>query len=481
MRIRGLAMSGGREVAISAVFTALLVVSILFLPSVLLTSGRLGPSSAKEWPFLTAAKDGGGYPVSFAYLISASTGDAERATRLLAALYHPANSYLLHLDRDAPAEEHRRLAELVSGQPVYGRVGNVWIVGKPNLVTYRGPTMLSTTLHAMAVLLRVGRRWDWFVNLSASDYPLVTQDDLMEAFSRLPRDLNFIQHTSHLGWKIKKRARPVILDTALYQADRSELLRPSPNITTNRRGLPTAFKLFTVIDGRTHVHAQGRRGRCCRGASRSTAWWDGTTWRGRCCSTTPTSSPRRSSTSRRWPATPASSGTPPSTATCISSGGTRRPSSTRSTSAPRTTAGWCSAAPPSPASSGTATSCSTGSTGRSSSADRRPATTTTLITMITPPLALLLGTAGSSSATAGGAPRGRWGCAPTPGNPAGRGPSSPALGQEGSGSFSTRCCPEETSGSSSVGDPPSTTSTWSNSDDPIKCVMYIQKERKGIP
>ncbi|VAH15863.1 unnamed protein product [Triticum turgidum subsp. durum] len=202
MRIRGLAMSGGREVAISAVFTALLVVSILFLPSVLLTSGRLGPSSAKEWPFLTAAKDGGGYPVSFAYLISASTGDAERATRLLAALYHPANSYLLHLDRDAPAEEHRRLAELVSGQPVYGRVGNVWIVGKPNLVTYRGPTMLSTTLHAMAVLLRVGRRWDWFVNLSASDYPLVTQDDLMEAFSRLPRDLNFIQHTSHLGWKI---------------------------------------------------------------------------------------------------------------------------------------------------------------------------------------------------------------------------------------------------------------------------------------
>ncbi|KAM3408217.1 hypothetical protein ACQJBY_001419 [Aegilops geniculata] len=245
MRIRRLAMSGGREVAISAVFTALLVVSILFLPSVLLTSGRLGPSSAKEWPFLAAAKDGGGYPVSFAYLISASTGDAERAARLLAALYHPANSYLLHLDREAPAEEHRRLAGLVSGQPVYGRVGNVWIVGKPNLVTYRGPTMLSTTLHAMAVLLRVGRRWDWFVNLSASDYPLVTQDDLMEAFSRLPRDLNFIQHTSHLGWKIKKRARPVILDTALYEADRSELLRPSPNITTNRRGLPTAFKLFT--------------------------------------------------------------------------------------------------------------------------------------------------------------------------------------------------------------------------------------------
>lgn len=36
----------------------------------------------------------------------------------------------------------------------------------------------------------------------------------------------------------------MILDTALYEADRSELIRPA-NLTTNRRNLPTAFKLFT--------------------------------------------------------------------------------------------------------------------------------------------------------------------------------------------------------------------------------------------
>ena len=43
----------------------------------------------------------------------------------------------------------------------------------------------------------------------------------------------------------KHRVQPVILDTALYDADRSDLLRPSRNITTNRRSLPTSFKLFT--------------------------------------------------------------------------------------------------------------------------------------------------------------------------------------------------------------------------------------------
>lgn len=249
MRARAMGLSSiRREVLVSAVFTALLVASILLLPSLLLTGA--GPI---RWPSLSPSKDAGigeeeeeqaRYPVTFAYLISASTGDASRAARLLAALYHPGNSYLLHLDREAPAEEHRRLAELVSGRGVYARAGNVWIVGRPNLVTYRGPTMLTTTLHAIAVLLRLRRRWDWFINLSASDYPLVTQDDLMEAFAGLPRDLNFIQHTSHLGWKIKKRARPVILDTALYEDGRAELIRPV-NISTNLRRLPTAFKLFT--------------------------------------------------------------------------------------------------------------------------------------------------------------------------------------------------------------------------------------------
>ncbi|KAG6751958.1 hypothetical protein POTOM_044173 [Populus tomentosa] len=134
------------------------------------------------------------YPVTFAYLISASRGDAKRLTRLLKALYHPGNYYLIHVDSDAPEKEHREIAEFVSSDPVFGLVGNVWIVGKPNLVTYRGPTMLATTLHAMAILLRTCK-WDWFINLSASDYPLVTQDG--SAWTILSR--SFAEY-SIVGW-----------------------------------------------------------------------------------------------------------------------------------------------------------------------------------------------------------------------------------------------------------------------------------------
>ncbi|KAG5232879.1 glycosyltransferase family protein [Salix suchowensis] len=181
------------------------------------------------------------YPVTFAYLVSASRGDAKKLMRVLKALYHPGNYYLIHVDADAPEKERREIAEFVSSDPVFGLVGNVWIVGKPNLVTYRGPTMLATTLHAMAILLR-SCKWDWFINLSASDYPLVTQDDLIDAFSTLPRNLNFIQHSSRLGWKLNKRARPIMIDPALHSLNKSEIWW-----VMKQRSLPTAFKLYTDL------------------------------------------------------------------------------------------------------------------------------------------------------------------------------------------------------------------------------------------
>lgn len=94
------------------------------------------------------------------------------------ALYHPGNYYLIHVDREAPEEEHKEIARFVSSVAVFVELDNVWIVGKPNLVSYRGPTMLGTTLHSISILLRTAN-WDWFINLSASDYPLVTQDGMI--------------------------------------------------------------------------------------------------------------------------------------------------------------------------------------------------------------------------------------------------------------------------------------------------------------
>ncbi|KAG6741693.1 hypothetical protein POTOM_054970 [Populus tomentosa] len=179
-------------------------------------------------------------PPRFAYLISGSAGDGSMLKRTLQALYHPNNQYVVHLDRESSDEERLDLSNFVKDHPVFLRFGNVRMITKANLVTYRGPTMVANTLHAAAILLRESGDWDWFINLSASDYPLVTQDDLLHTFSYVPRDLNFIDHTSDIGWKEFQRAKPVIIDPGLYMTKKADVFW-----ITQRRSVPTAFKLFT--------------------------------------------------------------------------------------------------------------------------------------------------------------------------------------------------------------------------------------------
>ncbi|KAG0565863.1 hypothetical protein M758_7G018500 [Ceratodon purpureus] len=179
-------------------------------------------------------------PPKFAYLISGTKGDGFRMQRTLQALYHPHNYYLLHLDLEAPTRERVELARYVRKEPMYDEVKNVFMVGKANLVTYKGPTMVAATLHGAAILLRKVKDWDWFINLSASDYPLITQDDLLHVFSYLPKDLNFIEHTSDIGWKEFQRAKPIIIDPGLYLDKKTDIFW-----ATQRRAIPTAFRLFT--------------------------------------------------------------------------------------------------------------------------------------------------------------------------------------------------------------------------------------------
>jgi len=105
--------------------------------------------------------------------------------------------------------------------------------------------------------------------------------DLIDAFSTLPRNLNFIQHSSRLGWKLygtfsfslfsfllinffffcevmrgiwllkillilitfrNKRAKPIMIDPGLYSLNKSEIWW-----VIKQRSLPTAFKLYTGL------------------------------------------------------------------------------------------------------------------------------------------------------------------------------------------------------------------------------------------
>ncbi|MQM13647.1 hypothetical protein Taro_046577, partial [Colocasia esculenta] len=197
-----------------------------------------------------------------AYLILGSDGDGDRVLRLLRAVYHPGNWYLLHLDLRAPQRQREELASAVQAVDAFRAAGNVNVVGKAGYANCEGSTAITAVLHGAAILLRHSKEWDWFVNLAASDYPLITQDgnvwftssscliryprfnfksiNFLHVLSFVPRDLNFIQHTGDIGWKESRRVLSIIVDPGLYLAARRDIFHGS-----QKRPLPTAYKFFT--------------------------------------------------------------------------------------------------------------------------------------------------------------------------------------------------------------------------------------------
>ena len=119
---------------------------------------------------------GSGYPPVLAYWICGSSGDANKILRLLKAVYHPRNQYLLQLDSGASDYERDELARSVESEKVFRSFGNVNVVGKGYAINQLGASGLAATLHAAALLLKLSMGWDWFITLSASDYPLMNQD-----------------------------------------------------------------------------------------------------------------------------------------------------------------------------------------------------------------------------------------------------------------------------------------------------------------
>lgn len=179
-------------------FASLLVSLTLFLSAIfgLFTSPYVGDQLPFDIISFSRSEDASGYFVEsdlnkssfntsgyskleaprLAYLISGTKGDSRRMMRTLQAVYHPRNQYILHLDLEAPPRERLELGISVKNDPAFLEVGNVRVMAQSNLVTYKGPTMIACTLQAIAIMLRESLEWDWFINLSASDYPLMTQD-----------------------------------------------------------------------------------------------------------------------------------------------------------------------------------------------------------------------------------------------------------------------------------------------------------------
>ncbi|CAH9114673.1 unnamed protein product [Cuscuta europaea] len=236
---RAMKNSGSGKKWLYALFSAAFISALILLSSITgFSSSNYAFSS--DSPFASTVHRGPGHPPAFAYYISGGKGEAERMFRLLLAVYHPRNRYMLHIGADGNEEERIKLAVMVKSVPAIRAFGNVDLVGKPDPVTNMGSTSLAAVLRAVAILLKVDSGWDWFVTLSTRDYPLVSQDELSHVFSKVRRDLNFIDHSSDLGWKMDQRIRPIVVDPGIYLARRTQIF-----YATEKRPMPDSFTVFT--------------------------------------------------------------------------------------------------------------------------------------------------------------------------------------------------------------------------------------------
>nr|GMC75751.1 beta-glucuronosyltransferase GlcAT14A [Ipomoea batatas] len=203
--------------------------SAAFISVLILLSSITGFSSSyyafsSDRPFASIVNRGPGHPPAFAYYISGGKGEGERMFRWIVdgiglLLLAPGIIHWLAKtagqippDRESPAiADWREQGTLIlpAGQ-VAGFLMNLFVEAKS---WGRIPFQRNQNLVVF---------------------------DLSNVFSYIRRDLNFIDHSSDLGWKKDQRVLPVVVDPGIYLARRTQIF-----YATQKRPMPESFRVFT--------------------------------------------------------------------------------------------------------------------------------------------------------------------------------------------------------------------------------------------
>lgn len=153
--------------------------------------------------------------VNIAYFIQVSLSSLPMVDRLMSKIHHKENFYALHFDKKIPAYKVISIVSHIKSNPLYS---NVHVMERES-VTYRGITMVLNNMAAISQLLSLGQ-WDYCINLSGSDYPLVAPE-VQRKLLALPfikeRESNFFIFAPREEWEDSKRYRfdQIAVDTAL--------------------------------------------------------------------------------------------------------------------------------------------------------------------------------------------------------------------------------------------------------------------------
>lgn len=123
--------------------------------------------------------------MNLAYVITAHK-NPRQLLRLLNAIRHPGDTYVLHVDAAAPHEVHAAAREFAAAH------ADCRVIPSERII-WGSWRLAHAQSRGVAEALRVSRDWDYCINLTAQDYPLKTHAEVTAALAGGPAGANYLE------------------------------------------------------------------------------------------------------------------------------------------------------------------------------------------------------------------------------------------------------------------------------------------------
>jgi Core-2/I-Branching enzyme len=192
----------------------------------------------------------GAYRAKIAFtIVMATKADVPGLISLLVELWDSQNLYLIHLDAKASTADVSAVSEAIKliEKKVFKSIympSNIHMMRHPIAVSWGGFSLLLTAIHGLTSALTMSD-WDYWINLSTADMPLVRPQQMQEVLGYFSRNgqINFVGGVRS-KWDVRRldRRRIYLDDSSLYLIDQGR------NWPTNDRDRPVP-DLFNVQKG----------------------------------------------------------------------------------------------------------------------------------------------------------------------------------------------------------------------------------------
>ena len=123
--------------------------------------------------------------MKLAYVITAHR-NPRQLLRLLARIRHAGNTYVLHVDKAAPADVHAAARQFASHND------NCSVIPSERII-WGSWRLTHAQIRGLAEALRLSHDWQYCINLTGQDYPLKSQSEIAATLAAGPAGANYLE------------------------------------------------------------------------------------------------------------------------------------------------------------------------------------------------------------------------------------------------------------------------------------------------